>query len=248
MDDILDELVAMSAELGSPSHDYAVLGEGNTSVRVDEDSFWIKCSGTRLAGATRESFVRVRRAPVLAALHQPALDDNAMKELLKSATIEGRAAPSIETFLHALCLQFDGVRFIGHTHPTVAVGLLSGRHSRELFGGCMFPDQVVVLGPAMAYVPYADPGLPLALAVREALREFLDRHQREPRVLLMENHGVIALGSTAQEVLNITQMLVKTCRILAGSLWAGGPRFLSPEQIERIDKRPDEIARRKGFA
>ena len=63
----------------------------------------------------------------------------------------------------------------------------------------------------------------------------------------MENHGVIALGGTAQEVLNVTQMLVKTCRILAHSLAAGGPRFLSPAQVDRIDKRPDELARRKGF-
>jgi ribulose-5-phosphate 4-epimerase/fuculose-1-phosphate aldolase len=63
-------------------------------------------------------------------------------------------------------------------------------------------------------------------------------------VILMENHGVIALGSTPQEVLNISQMLVKTCRVLTGSLAAGGPQFLTAEQIERIDKRPDERARR----
>ena len=43
------------------------------------------------------------------------------------------------------------------------------------------------------------------------------REQRVPRVILLENHGVIALGSTAREVLNITTMLVKVCRILAGS-------------------------------
>lgn len=63
-----------------------------------------------------------------------------------------------------------------------------------------------------------------------------------------QNHGVIALGRTAQEVLNTTQMLVKTCRILAQAIAAGGPRFLSPAQVERIDTRPDELARRKGFA
>ena len=247
MSDVLDELVAMSAELGLPSHDYAIVGEGNTSVRADQESFWVKASGTRLAGATREGFVRVRRTPILAALDGPALDDEALKELLRLATAQGRRAPSIETFLHALCLELEGVRFVGHTHPTAAVGLLSACRSRELLDGCIFPDQIVVLGPAMAYVPYADPGLPLALAVRAGLREFLDRHRREPKVVLMENHGVIALGSTAQEVLNVTQMLVKTCRIVAGTLAAGGPRFLSAAQIERIDRRPDEIARRKGF-
>ena len=170
-----------------------------------------------------------------------------MRELLKAVTVEGQRAPSIETFLHALCLEDSGVRFVGHAHPSVAVGLLSGRDSRELFAGALFPDQIVVLGPALAYVPYADPGLPLAHAVRRAIAEHFDRHQRQPKVLLMENHGTIALGGTAQEVLNITHMLVKTCRILAGSLAAGGPRFLTSEQVQRIDKRPDELARRKGF-
>ena len=156
----------MSAELGLPAHEYAILGEGNTSVRADGDSFWIKASGTSLAGATRENFVRVSISPILAALDEPGLDDAALKQLLRAATVEGERAPSIETFLHALCLQLDGVRFVGHTHPAAAVGLLSGCRSRELFQGCLFPDQIVVLGPAMAYVPYADPGLPLALALR----------------------------------------------------------------------------------
>jgi len=63
------------------------------------------------------------------------------------------------------------------------------------------PDQIVLLGPAFVYVPYTDPGLPLALAVRDAVRQFVDTQQRVPKVLLMENHGAIALGGTAQEVL-----------------------------------------------
>jgi rhamnose utilization protein RhaD (predicted bifunctional aldolase and dehydrogenase) len=129
----------------------------------------------------------------------------------------------------------------------VAVGLLSGKNSRELFQGCLFPDQIVVLGPVLAYVAYADPGLPLAHAVQTSLSEFRDTHRRPPKVVLLENHGVIVLGKTAQEVLNGTQMLVKTCRILAGSSGAGGPRFLSQRHVDRIDRRPDELARRKEF-
>jgi L-ribulose-5-phosphate 4-epimerase len=247
MNDVLDELVGMSAELGAPTHDLAILGEGNTSARFDEDTFWVKASGVQLGRAGRDGFVRVRFAPILEAMGASSLDDAALRDLLRAATVEGQRVPSIETFLHALCLRQEGVRFVGHTHPSVAVGLLSGLGSRDLFAGCLFPDQIVVLGPALAYVPYADPGLPLALTVRQVLVEFFDRHQRGPKALLMENHGVIALGGTTQEVLNITHMLVKTCRILAHSIAAGGPRFLSPAQVDRIDKRPDELARRVGF-
>ncbi|NLX13492.1 MAG: class II aldolase [Phycisphaerales bacterium] len=247
MTDVLDELVGMSRELGSPQHDYAMLGEGNTSSRVDAESFWVKASGTQLAQADRASFVRVQTRPILEALERDTLDDAAIKDLLKTSTIEGGRAPSIETFLHALCLQIEGVNFVGHTHPTAAVGLLCSNNGRDLFAGSLFPDQIVVLGPAYAFVPYSDPGLALSMAVKHALDHFLKLHQREPKVLLMENHGIIALGHTAQEVLNITAMLVKTCRIITGTLAAGGPRFLSQAQVDRIDKRPDELARRKGF-
>jgi rhamnose utilization protein RhaD (predicted bifunctional aldolase and dehydrogenase) len=201
-----------------------------------------------LAAASRESFVRVRFAPILDGLRAEQMPDDAVKQLLRSSTVEGARAPSIETFLHAMCLQLEGVRFVGHTHPTVAVGLLAAANSRELFSGCLFPDQIVVLGPAFAYVPYADPGLPLAHAVQQSIRDFTNAFQRAPKTIVMENHGVILLGATAADVLNATRMFVKVCRILSTSLLAGAPRFLTPAQVQRIDQRPDELARRKTFA
>lgn len=247
MSDVLGQLIGMSQSLGDPANDYVILGEGNTSVRAKDDSFWVKASGTELVRASRDSFVRVRFAPILEALEGAQLTDTEVKQLLKTVTVEGTRAPSIETFLHALCLQLEGIQFVGHTHPVAAVSLLCSQRSREWFSGSLFPDQIVLLGPAFVYIPYADPGLPLALAVRDGVRQFVGTQRRVPKVLLMENHGVFALGGTAQEVLNITQMLVKTCRVLAGTLAGGGPRFLSPEHAARIDQRPDELARRRGF-
>jgi rhamnose utilization protein RhaD (predicted bifunctional aldolase and dehydrogenase) len=248
MPDPLERLVAMSRTLSDPAHDYVILGEGNTSVRAGEDSFWVKASGTQLASASPDSFVRVRSAPILDALDGPPLDDDQVKQLLSDATVEGDRAPSIETFLHALCLELEGIRFVGHTHPTAALGLLCSRHSRQLFTGSMFPDQIVLLGPKYVYVPYADPGLPLALAVRGAIDQFVAAEGRVPHVILMENHGVIAVGANAQQVLNVTQMLVKTCRIITGTLAAGGPRWLTAQNVQRIDQRPDELARRRDLS
>ena len=244
MSERLQQLIDMSRQLGDPARDLVILGEGNTSVKADAESFWVKASGTQLVHADPSTFVRVRTQPILAALDQPALTDAEVRQLLKSATLEGDKTPSIETFLHALCLELEGVRFVGHTHPVPAVALLSSPRSRELFCGSLFPDQIVLLGSAYAYVPYTDPGLPLALAVKAEIQRFVAQERRPPRVMLMENHGVIALGGTAQEVLNITEMLVKTCRVLGGTLAAGGPRFLSPANVRRIDQRPDELARR----
>ena len=248
MSETLEQLIEMSHILADPASDLVILGEGNTSARAGLESFWVKASGTQLAQASQDTFVRVKSPPVLAALADGDLTDDEVRELLKQSTIEGERTPSIETFLHALCLELDGVNFVGHTHPTAALSLLCSHRSRELFSGSLFPDQIVLLGPSYVYVPYVDPGLALACTVRDCINGFLDDHKRVPRVILMENHGVIALGKTATEVVNITHMLVKTCRILAGTLAADGPRFLTSANVERIDKRPDELRRRADLS
>jgi rhamnose utilization protein RhaD (predicted bifunctional aldolase and dehydrogenase) len=248
MSENLNALIQLSRWLGEPRRDYVILGEGNTSTQAPSGTFWVKASGTRLVEAGPDSFVRVRSTPILESLDRGDLDDAGVKQLLEAATVEGQRSPSIETFLHAMCLQLDGVQFVGHTHPTIAVSLLSCQRSRELFTGSLFPDQIVLLGPEPVYVPYTDPGLPLARTVRDAIDDFLTRCQRTPRVILMENHGVIALGGTIEQVQNVTQMVVKTCHILAGTLPAGGPRFLEPAHVQRIDQRPDELARRKDLS
>ena len=142
----LEQLISLSRSLGDPSADLVILGEGNTSARADDTSFWVKASGTELAGADHETFVRVQFADILNALRETSLADDAVKQLLRAATVEGTRAPSIETFLHAMCLQLDGVQFVGHTHPTAAASLLCGQQSRELFAGSLFPDQIVLLG------------------------------------------------------------------------------------------------------
>jgi len=94
-------------------------------------------------------------------------------------------------------------------------------------------------------VPYTDPGLPLARKVGEMIERYLDRYGEAPKVILMQNHGVIALGRTPQQVENITAMIVKTARVLLGTYAFGGPRFLSEHDVQRIHTRPDELYRRK---
>ena len=60
----------------------------------------------------------------------------------------------------------------------------------------------------------------------------------------MQNHGIVALGRSAQQVLDVTAMAVKTARVLLGTFAAGGPRFMSEHDVARIHTRPDEHFRR----
>jgi rhamnose utilization protein RhaD (predicted bifunctional aldolase and dehydrogenase) len=245
--DILAQLVTMSNNLGDPALDYVILGEGNTSARANADTFWVKASGTELRTIDRTGFVRVRFDRALALLETGDLSDDAVEAGLEEAKVNPSVTvhPSVETVLHALALQLEGVSFVGHTHPTAVNALLCSQKAEEAVSGRLFPDHIVYCGPASAYVPYTDPGVPLARAVRDAIDRYIDAHYEIPKVILMQNHGLIALGRTAQEVEDITAMVVKAARVLIGTYALGGPHFLAAESVARIHTRPDELYRRK---
>ncbi len=252
---VLEQLVAMSNHLGDPAMDCAILGEGNTSARADASSFWVKSSGTELRTIDRRSFVRMSFESVLAMLARPALSDQQVKQGLDEAKLDPSSgsrpapadglSPSIETMLHAICLSLDGVNFVGHIHPTAVNALTCSLDFEAAVSGRLFPDEIIVLGLAPVVIPYTDPGLPLAKAVRSLIHEHVDRYREVPKVVLMQNHGLIALGTTPREVENITTMAVKWARILAGTYAFGGPHFLTPAHVDRIHTRPDEEVRRQ---
>lgn len=244
----LQQLVQMSARLGRPEHELVILGEGNTSAIIDDETFWVKASGTQLPGCDESCFVRVRFEPVLDMLKAEDLTDEQVKEGLQEACVEPDAPrPSVETMLHAFLLKYPGVGFIGHTHPTAVNSILCSDNWHELFAGRIFPDEMVVCGEEYVLVPYTDPGLPLAQTVREMVAEFTERTDSWPRVILIQNHGLIAVGTTPGMVENITHMLNKTARVILGACAAGGLRPLSDEHAKRIATRPDEEYRKKGL-
>ena len=244
----LQQLVTMSNRLGDPSLDFVMLGEGNTSAKSDSESFWVKASGTELRTIDENGFVQVRFDKALALLERD-LDDAGVKAGLAGAKVNPdiESHPSVETVLHALALQLDGVNFVGHTHPTAVNIVLCSRMAREAVSGRLFPDEIVYCGPASIFVPYTDPGLPLALKVRELINDYMDHRGEVPKVILMQNHGLIALGKSASDVENITGMCVKAFRVLAGTYSMGGPNFFTPETVDRIHTRPDELYRRKHW-
>jgi rhamnose utilization protein RhaD (predicted bifunctional aldolase and dehydrogenase) len=245
-DTILSTLVKMSRNLGDPALDYVILGEGNTSARADVDTFWVKASGASLRTLDESGLVRVSFARISALIASEQLSDADVRKGLESARVDPavQAVPSVETFLHALMLQLEGVNFVGHTHPTVVNSILCSQKAAEAFSGSLFPDQIVICGPAPVYVPYTDPGLPLARAVRDSISQYCDSWGQVPKVVLMQNHGFIALGKTARDVENITAMGVKAARVIVGAYAIGGPNFLDLRHVERIHTRPDEQHRK----
>lgn len=243
---IFEQLLSLSHRLGEPERDLVILGDGNTSVRIDDDTFWIKASGAYLHQISADGFTRLRLSPLLEMIDSAAESDADIQQGLASAKVDpsGRH-PSIETLVHALAYSFCGASFVGHTHPVAMNSILCSRDARQALSGHLFSESALYLGKEPLIVPYADPGLPLARCLKRELIDHLEQHGEPPRVFYLLNHGLVALGDTAEEVENITAMAVKAARILLGTYAVGGPNFLPQADVDRITTRPDEELRRK---
>ena len=245
----LIDLIKMTRALGEPALDYVIIGEGNTSMRIDEDSFYVKASGHQMHNIGEDGFVAARLAPMLALLDNPPRTLTEQKAITDAAKLDpaDHRSPSIEVSFHAMLLHDCGPRFIGHTHPTAINQIMCSEYAADFASKRRFPDEVVLCGPQSALTPYADPGLPLAIVMRERVQQFMAAHGEAPKLILLENHGMIALGDSPAEILNITAMAVKAARIHLGALLTGAPAYLPDEEVWHLYRRPDEIYRRNLF-
>ena len=107
----------------------------------------------------------------------------------------------MEILFHALMPE----RFVLHTHPTTVNALTCTSHGAEIAER--------LFGASVLWVPYTDPGLPLARAIRDVR---LSHEQRTgtpaPRVILLQNHGLLVAGDSAAEIEGASARLVDAIR------------------------------------
>ena len=193
--ELLTEMVALSRRFGADPA-FVRAGGGNSSAKAD-GVLSIKPSGVSLAMLTEDSLIDLEMAPLLAVLDEPdgTVDPTAgSAHVLRVASAARRSPadgrrPSVELLFHALLPE----PLVLHTHPTTVNALTCTTHGRDLASE--------IFGASALWIPYTDPGLPLARAIRDARRT----HAREtggpaPRTVLLQNHGLIVSGDSAAEI------------------------------------------------
>lgn len=211
---LLEAVAELSRRFGSDP-EFTRGGGGNTSAKAD-GVLWIKPSGVALAGLTPGSLLPLALEPLLAMLApdappEPPGSDPVLRVGM-AARLDARDArrPSVEALFHALLPD----PIVVHTHPTLVNAVTCARRgeevARELFG-----DEAL-------WVPYVDPGLPLARRIAEERAAFVARTARPaPAVLLLGNHGLVVTGSSAEAVVERTQRVMATLRAGVGALDPG---------------------------
>ena len=207
------QLIAASNRFGADP-EYVRAGGGNSSVKVD-GVLYIKPSGTQLATLTADDLVGLRVDVLLERLHSDAPVEGDPVLAAAAAALVGNPTrrPSVEILFHALIED----PLVLHVHPITANAVTCNVDGAELCRR-LFGDDAV-------WVPYVDPGVPLARAIFDARAAHTARTGAPaPAITLMGNHGVIVSGSTEAE---LTERLEHITATVAAAL-ASAPAVDAP--------------------
>jgi rhamnose utilization protein RhaD (predicted bifunctional aldolase and dehydrogenase) len=241
---IRTELLDLSHEFGA--RELVILGEGNTSARLSDETFLVKASGSSLAKLTDDQLTECRFKDLLTLFDRESVSDTEVERVLLECRISSKALkPSVETFFHAYLLTLPDVRFVGHTHAIPVNKILASPAAHVFAENRQCPDEIVCCGAVSALIPYVDPGLALAVRIREEMIAYQSKHGKLPRVILLENHGLITFGSTPDAVRAGMYMTVKAAEIFLGAFQLGKINHLPAKEIDRIENRLDEHYRQK---
>jgi rhamnose utilization protein RhaD (predicted bifunctional aldolase and dehydrogenase) len=183
-------------ELGQES--FLVQGAGGNVSWKQDDTLWVKGSGTWLGnGNTEDIFVPVDLVAIQTALKNRNLD------ITPRTLGEHHLKPSIETLLHGIMPQ----KVVVHLHAINVLRILVRANSRESINQLF--NQPTLSGISFAYVPYFKPGFDLANAIYVALQS-----QSDVDIVFLQNHGIVLGADSIEGIKNLLERVNKACSAL----------------------------------
>ncbi len=236
--DVLD-LVEISRAVGADDR-LVQAGGGNTSVKsADARTMHIKASGTGLRDMSPDrGYVTMAMPPLMDLLAdaQAARMPDSQREpyvldVMYQAVTGGpdtQARPSCEATLHAMLK-----RYVVHIHPIAVNGIICSRDSRDL---C---DQLARrAGCTMAWIPYTNPGHPLALLCRDEIEKFKAANDgRIPDALFLENHGLFVSSDDKQRSVDLTRKIVDE----ADKLYHKARKAVADDEKRKVSVSHDDL-------
>ena len=175
--------------------DIVQAGGGNTSVKINDETMFIKSSGYQLSEMEENvgySKVNYKKIVDYFKSHLE-IKRSDEKELLENTLIQGKR-PSIETFLHSITEKYTL-----HTHPLL-INVFTSRKNGMKELKSMFPDSLII--------DYQTPGIFLA-------KEFFDKFSKlenpqKANIVFLKNHGLIVSGKNMDEVIELHESILET--------------------------------------
>ena len=144
---------------------------------------------------------------------------------LEGSSISSRIKKSMESGMHlAIYKKRPDVKAIVHAHPIFATSFaVSGKKIKTNLAG---EARAILRDPA--WTPYALMGTP-------ELAEVVSEAARKTNVVLMQNHGIIAMGDTLFQAYDRMEVLEAAARMTLLTDMLGGGKELDKDQLGQID-------------
>jgi L-fuculose-phosphate aldolase len=209
-------------ELSKSVSKHCVGFEGNVSSKY-KNGLIIKASGTKLESLTKKELVFFD------------FKGNQLNNFKKRG--------SMELSFHIYLLGFDNINYVSHTHPSNTVKILCSELGKTFAQNRLFPDQVIFNGIKSCFVPYAKPGEELTNVIKDSVNLFIKKEKYFPKLILLQNHGIICCGETIQECVMSTDICEKSAEIFIGSHILGNTHFLNEIEVNNLITDKKEIYR-----
>jgi len=161
-------------------------------------------------------------------------EDQWVKVNLKTGEIFSDLRPTCEISMHlGINVEIKDINAVIHTHPPITVGLISSGVKFRPF----FPDYVAILGrdvPVIDYVPPAG----------EEIRKAVCKEIRKVNVVLLKNHGVVAVGESIKEAYTRSLIVEEAAKSLFVGIISGKMKCLNEKEIEGIENLEAEDYRK----
>jgi len=227
----LSELIELSHAIGRHPSRMVLWDEGACAVKSG-GRLLVSRRGAYLAALTEGDMVELDAAKTAELVALDAVTDDAMEEV---QTGTGTLKPSLDAILFAFLLGLDDNKFAVHVQPVEINQIIGSPRARQFAERRTIAHEVISRGVSSALVSYADPGLPLAKEVKRKLALWRDRYKMMPKLILIQNHGMVVLGKSHEEILRTTEMMMKSAEIFIGAAVMGGPAFLTPDNVLHLE-------------
>ncbi|MEL3906243.1 MAG: class II aldolase/adducin family protein [Treponema sp.] len=184
---------------------WVAANDGNVSVKLDNGTFLVTPTGISKSFITPEKLLIVSKDGTI---------------------IEGAEGyrPSSEIKMHFRCYEErDDIGAVVHAHPPAATGFAVAHVHMDRYS---MIESVVTIG-SVPVTPYATPS---TLEVPEAIAPYLQEHD----VMLLANHGALAVGCDVMTAYYRMETLELWAKISINAAILGGEKEISPENIERL--------------
>ncbi|MGN0486178.1 MAG: class II aldolase/adducin family protein [Acutalibacteraceae bacterium] len=132
--------------------------------------------------------------------------------------------PSSEIKMHLRCYdKREDVFSVIHAHPPGATGFAVAHRSMDMYN--MIEDVA-----AIGSVPLTPYGTPSTAEVPDAIEPYLEEHD----VMLLENHGALAVGSDVITAFYRMESLELWAKITINAIILGGSHDISRENIDKL--------------